>query len=151
MSVRVPMRTSTVSPSSAFTTTADWDAAPRSARPSHHPPSEAAARIATTTARVRTMRTTVPAVWDIARPSRCGRADRHWREAQAELTEVDQANGTRFRPQLRVLAFQNRSKSLHAVYRHRENGRRTVVYEIVPRPPRFDGPVPLLGYIGESG
>jgi hypothetical protein len=65
---------------------------------------------------------------------------------------IDQANGTRFRPQLHLLAYNaTRWKALKPVYRHREDGRRTVIYEIVPRPPRFHGRVPLLGQIGDSG
>lgn len=64
---------------------------------------------------------------------------------------VDQASGTRFRPQLRVLAYSNRWKTLRAVFKHREDGRRTVVYELVPRPAHFDGHVPLLTQVGDSG
>lgn len=65
---------------------------------------------------------------------------------------VDQAHATRFRPQLRPLAYNNTKwkQQLRAVYRHREDGRRIVVYELVPRRPRRAGPVPLLGYAGDG-
>jgi 4-amino-4-deoxy-L-arabinose transferase-like glycosyltransferase len=64
---------------------------------------------------------------------------------------VDQAHGTRFRPQLRPLAYHNRRKEdLRAVYRHREDGRRLVVYELVPRPSPAKAGVPRLGQVGDS-
>jgi hypothetical protein len=64
---------------------------------------------------------------------------------------VDQAHGTRFRPQLRPLAHHNQQKAdLRAVYRHREDGRRLVVYELVPRPSPAKAGVPRLGQVGDS-
>jgi 4-amino-4-deoxy-L-arabinose transferase-like glycosyltransferase len=64
---------------------------------------------------------------------------------------VDQAHGTRFRPQLRPLAYHNRRRDdLRAVYRHREDGRRLVVYELVPPPSQPEAEVPLLGQVGDS-
>jgi 4-amino-4-deoxy-L-arabinose transferase-like glycosyltransferase len=63
---------------------------------------------------------------------------------------VDQAHGTRFRPQLRPLAYSNPWDDLRAVYRHREDGRRLVVYELVPAPGGPAGRVPILGQVGDS-
>lgn len=64
---------------------------------------------------------------------------------------VDQAHGTRFRPQLRPLAYNNRRpEDLRAVYRHREDGRRLVVYELVPPPAQPADRAPLLGQVGDS-
>jgi hypothetical protein len=63
---------------------------------------------------------------------------------------VDQAFAVRFRPQLKTLLFHNPWKALTAVHRIQEGPRRTVVYELTPRPPKFDGEVPLLDHIGES-
>jgi 4-amino-4-deoxy-L-arabinose transferase-like glycosyltransferase len=63
---------------------------------------------------------------------------------------VDQAHGTRFRPQLRPLAYHDRWDELRAVYRHREDGRRLVVYELVPPPSRPAARAPILGQVGDS-
>jgi 4-amino-4-deoxy-L-arabinose transferase-like glycosyltransferase len=63
---------------------------------------------------------------------------------------VDQAHGTRFRPQLRPLAYHDRWPELRPVYRHREDGRRLVVYELVPRPSHPSAHAPLLGQVGDS-
>jgi hypothetical protein len=64
---------------------------------------------------------------------------------------VDQAHGTRFRPQLRPLAYANPWPQLRAVHEIREEGRRLVVYELVPRPDEADPDAPLLGQVGDSG
>ena len=58
---------------------------------------------------------------------------------------VDQAHGTRFRPQLRPLAYHNKWNELRAVYRHREDGRRLVVYELVPATVAARRPRPPAG------
>lgn len=63
---------------------------------------------------------------------------------------VDQVHAAQFRPQLRSLLYKNQWKTLRAVHQVRENGRKAVVYEFVPRPPRFHGKVPLLDHIGEA-
>jgi hypothetical protein len=63
---------------------------------------------------------------------------------------VDQANAVKFRPQLRPLLRGRPRPGLVPVHRERDASRRTVVYELVPRPPRFHGTVPLLDHVGEG-
>ncbi|MGZ4736869.1 MAG: ArnT family glycosyltransferase [Acidimicrobiia bacterium] len=63
---------------------------------------------------------------------------------------IDQSHASQSRPQLVNLARRNRRKTLRTVYSHRDHGNRTVVYELVPRPPRYLGKAPLLGYVGDG-
>lgn len=89
-------------------------------------------------------RNTVPIPW--AQPDRIVDFGRHY---GVRYLIADQAHGTRFRPQLRKLLPRTDLRSLRAVYRVDKDERKTVVYELVPRPPRFRGKVPLLD-LGES-
>ncbi len=89
-------------------------------------------------------RDTVPIPW--AQPEKIVAFGRHY---GVRFLIADQAHGTRFRPQLRKLIPRTDLTSLRPVYRTTKDERKTIVYEIVPRPPRFNGRVPLLD-LGES-
>ena len=90
-------------------------------------------------------RNVVPIPW--ATQAKVIRFGRHY---GVRYLVVDQAYAVRFRPQLKTLLFNNPWKELRAVHRVQEGSRRTVVYELTPRPPKFDGQVPLLDHIGEA-
>lgn len=63
---------------------------------------------------------------------------------------VDRSNTVRFRPQLAPLLAGHPGPGLRAVYGGHVATPSTVIYELVPRPPRFHGLVPLLDHIGEA-
>jgi hypothetical protein len=90
-------------------------------------------------------RSTVPVPW--AQPDRIVDFARHY---GVRYLVVDQAHGTRFRPQLRKLIPRPRdTPALRAVFRDETDERKTIVYAIEPRPAPFTGRVPLLD-LGES-
>ncbi len=89
-------------------------------------------------------RNTVPIPW--AQPDQIVDFGRHY---GVRYLIVDQAHGTRFRPQLRKLIPRSPTSALQPVYRTTVDKRKTIVYELVPRPPKFSGRVPLLD-LGES-
>jgi 4-amino-4-deoxy-L-arabinose transferase-like glycosyltransferase len=90
-------------------------------------------------------RRVVPTPW--AQPERIVDFARHY---GVRYLIVDEAHGTRFRPQLRKLIPRSDVAGLRAVHRVREDERRTIVYELEPRPPPFDGKIPLLD-LSDSG
>ena len=69
----------------------------------------------------------------------------------ARFLVVDQVHGVRFRPQLKSLLVRDPWPQLRPVHKLREDGRKTVIYEFVPRPHPFHGAVPLLDHVSESG
>ncbi len=84
-------------------------------------------------------RNTVPIPW--AQPDQIVDFGRHY---GVRYLIADEAHGTRFRPQLRKLIPRTDLSSLRPVYRLTTDERKTIVYELVPRPRPFPGKIPLL-------
>jgi hypothetical protein len=97
-------------------------------------------------------RRTVPIPW--AQPDRIIDFARHY---GVRYLIADDAHGVRFRPQLRKVMPPDRERwpELRPVHTIRKPGREpeddrvTIIYELDPRPPPFDGKVPMLD-LGET-